>query len=153
MSGFDDAIGEPDNDSAAEASKQYSNQAYEWTMKHISLVTMVFLLLFSVPLYFVFRRGPACPYINYSGFFVAVVYSMNMLQLYSVISNFFCLSIYLEMFYYLLLVIPIKQLSGYSYLSTLLRFILALFIFFFVLLIAIFGFAFAASMVYSLFIK
>ena len=47
MSGFDDAIGEPDNDSAAEASKQYSNQAYEWTMKHISLVTMVFLLLFS----------------------------------------------------------------------------------------------------------
>lgn len=153
MSGFDDAIGEPDNDSAAEASKQYSNQAYEWTMKHISLVTMVFLLLFSVPLYFVFRRGPACPYVNYSGFFVAVVYSMNMLQLYSVISNFFCLSIYLEMFYYLLLVIPIKQLSGYSYLSTLLRFILALFIFFFVLLIAIFGFAFAASMVYSLFIK
>ena len=153
MSGFDDAIGEPDNDSAAEASKQYSNQAYEWTMKHISLVTMVFLLLFSIPLYFVFRRGPACPYVNYSGFFVAVVYSMNMLQLYSVISNFFCLSIYLEMFYYLLLVIPIKQLSGYSYLSTLLRFILALFIFFFVLLIAIFGFAFAASMVYSLFIK
>ena len=64
MSGFDDAIGEPDNDSAAEASKQYSNQAYEWTMKHISLVTMVFLLLFSVPLYFVFRRGPACPYIS-----------------------------------------------------------------------------------------
>lgn len=49
MSGFDDAIGEPDNDSAAEASKQYSNQAYEWTMKHISLVTMVFLLLFSIP--------------------------------------------------------------------------------------------------------
>jgi hypothetical protein len=73
--------------------------------------------------------------------------------LYSVISNFFCLSIYLEMFYYLLLVIPIKQLSGYSYLSTLLRFLLALFIFFFVLLIAIFVGAFIASMVYSLFIK
>ncbi len=141
------------NKKIEEDSKLYSNKAYEWTMKHISLVTIVFLLLFSVPLYLFFRKGPACPNITYSEFFVAVVYSMNMVEIVSIISNFLCLSFYLEMFYYLLIVIPVKQLTGYSYWSTLLRFLLALFVFLIVLFLSIFVISLVGSMVYAFFLK
>lgn len=141
------------NKKIEEDSKLYSNKAYEWTMKHISLVTIVFLLLFSVPLYLVFRKGPACPNITYSEFFVAVVYSMNMVEIVSIISNFLCLSFYLEMFYYLLIVIPVKQLTGYSYWSTLLRFLLALFVFLIVLFLSIFVISLVGSMIYAFFLK
>ena len=141
------------NKKIEEDSKLYSNKAYEWTMKHISLVTIVFLLLFSVPLYLVFRKGPACPSITYSEFFVAVVYSMNMVEIVSIISNFLCLSFYLEMFYYLLIVIPVKQLTGYSYWSTLLRFLLALFVFLIVLFLSIFVISLVGSMIYAFFLK
>jgi hypothetical protein len=141
------------NKKIEENSKLYSNKAYEWTMKHISLVTIVFLLLFSVPLYLVFRKGPACPNITYSEFFVAVVYSMNMVEIVSIISNFLCLSFYLEMFYYLLIVIPVKQLTGYSYWSTLLRFLPALFVFLIVLFLSIFVISLVGSMVHTFFLK
>ena len=141
------------NKKIEEDSKLYSNKAYEWTMKHISLVTIVFLLLFSVPLYLVFRKGSACPSITYSEFFVAVVYSMNMVEIVSIISNFLCLSFYLEMFYYLLIVIPVKQLTGYSYWSTLLRFLLALFVFLIVLFLSIFVISLVGSMIYAFFLK
>ena len=141
------------NKKIEENSKLYSNKAYEWTMKHISLVTIVFLLLFSVPLYLVFRKGPACPNITCSEFFVAVVYSMNMVEIVSIISNFLCLSFYLEMFYYLLIVIPVKQLTGYSYWSTLLRSLLALFVFLIVLFLSIFVISLVGSMIYAFFLK
>lgn len=141
------------NKKIEEDSKLYSNKAYEWTMKHISLVTIVFLLLFSVPLYLFFRKGPVCPNITYSEFFVAVVYSMNMVEIVSIISNFLCLSFYLEMFYYLLIVIPVKQLTGYSYWSTLLRFLLALFVFLIVLFLSIFVISLVGSMIYAFFLK
>jgi hypothetical protein len=141
------------NKKIEENSKLYSNKAYEWTMKHISLVTIVFLLLFSVPLYLVFRKGPTCPNITYSEFFVAVVYSMNMVEIVSIISNFLCLSFYLEMFYYLLIVIPVKQLTGYSYWSTLLRFLPALFVFLIVLFLSIFVISLVGSMIYAFFLK
>ena len=141
------------NKKIEEDSKLYSNKAYEWTMKHISLVTIVFLLLFSVPLYLFFRKGPACPNITCSEFFVAVVYSMNMVEIVSIISNFLCLSFYLEMFYYLLIVIPVKQLTGYSYWSTLLRFLLALFVFLIVLFLSIFVISLVGSMIYAFFLK
>ena len=137
------------NKKIEESSKQYSNEAYEWTMKHISLVTMIFLLLLSVPLYLLFRKGPTCPNITYSEFFVAVVYSMNMVELVSIISNFLCLSFYLEMIYYLLIVIPIKQLSGYGYISTLFRFLLAMLLFAIVFITFVFIVSFIGSMVYT----
>jgi hypothetical protein len=107
----------------------FSDRAYDWSMRHISLVTMLFLLLFSAPLYLFFRKSPAYPGIRFSEFFVAMVYSMNMVELYSALSEFFCLNMMLETFLLLLIIIPIKQLSGYSYWRTLLNFFLALIVF------------------------
>jgi len=57
------------------------------------------------------------------------------------------------MFYYLLIVIPVKQLTGYSYWSTLLRFLLALFVFLIVLFLSIFVISLVGSMIYTFFLK
>jgi hypothetical protein len=115
-----------------------SHEVNDWMMKHISMVTIVFLLLFSGPLYLFFRKSPAYPNIRFSEFFVAMVYSMNMIDIFSIVTNFLCLNVFLDFFFLFLIIIPIKQLSGYSYWRTLLHFILALMLIFLVVFLAIF---------------
>lgn len=118
-----------------------SNEAYEWTIKHISLVTIVLLLLFSLPLYLFFRNCPAYPGLKYSEFFVAMVYITNMITVYSIFVSFFGLSQWLDLAIYILTFIPLKQFSGYSYWRIFLNCIVA-----FVLL---FGAIFVVSMMIS----
>ena len=107
-----------------------SNAAYEWTIKHLSFVTIIFLLLFSLPLYFFFRKSPAYPDIKYSEFFVAVVYITNMITVYSIFVSFFGLSQWLDVAVYILTLIPLKQLSGFSYWHVALNCIVAFILFF-----------------------
>lgn len=107
-----------------------SNAAYEWTIKHLSFVTIIFLLLFSLPLYFFFRKSPAYPDIKYSEFFVAVVYITNMITVYSIFVSFFGLSQWLDFAIYILTLIPLKQLSGFSYWRVALNCIVAFILFF-----------------------
>ena len=106
-----------------------SNMVYEWTVKHMSFVSMVLLLLFTGPLYLLFRKAPAYPGMKFSEFFVAMVYTTNMLSVYSIVFNFFCLSPMFEIASYLLAIVPIKQLSGYSYWRTALYILVALIVF------------------------
>lgn len=112
---------------------------YDWMMKHTSLATIAILLLFSGPLYLLFRKSPAYPDIKFSEFFVAVIYSTNMMTIYGTIFDFFCLDPMLEMYSYVLMIIPLKQLSGYSVWRTLINMIVALilFVIIFIALIAV----------------
>jgi hypothetical protein len=126
-----------------------SDRVYDWTMKHIGLVSILSLLLFSGPLYLFFRKSPAYPGIRFSEFFVAMVYSMNMVEFYSILSEFFCLSMVLEGCFLMLIVIPIKQLSGYGYWRTLLNFFLAMIVFFVFILAAIIAVCFLISLFYT----
>lgn len=125
-------------DSSDSVKNFLSHEVNDWMMKHISMVTIVFLLLFSGPLYLFFRKSPAYPNIRFSEFFVAMVYSMNMIDIFSIVTNFLCLNVFLDFFFLFLIIIPIKQLSGYSYWRTLLHFILALMLIFLVVFLAIF---------------
>lgn len=125
-------------DSSDSVKNFLSHEVNDWMMKHISMVTIVFLLLFSGPLYLFFRKSPAYPNIRFSEFFVAMVYSMNMIDIFSIVTNFLCLNVFLDFFSLFLIIIPIKQLSGYSYWRTLLHFILALMLIFLVVFLAIF---------------
>ena len=129
------------------AADDFSMKVYEWCMKHVSIVTIVFLLFFSGPLYLFFHKSPAYPNIRFSEFFVAMVYSTNMLDIYSTTIDFFCVDYNLAILILLLMLIPIKQLSGYSYWRTLLRFILALVVF----IIAIIAIILVVGVIYGLF--
>ena len=124
---------EEDTQQAIENGQQTTNDLsqgiYDWVMKHISVVMIVLLLLLSGPLYLFFRKSPAYPDIKYSEFFVTMVYITNMLAIYSIVLNFFCLSPIVESCIYVLTIIPLKQLSGYSYWVTILKTLLAFLIF------------------------
>lgn len=67
-----------------------------WAYKHMTLVSLVFLLLFSVPLYLFFRHCPNIPDMRFSEFFVATVYISNMLTIYNIIAGILCLPLMIE---------------------------------------------------------
>lgn len=105
------------------------------------LAVLVYMLLFSGPLYLLIRHCPAIPDMRFSECFVAVVYIVNMLLIYIIIPSFFCFSFkaenYFDTLVILLAIIPIKQLTGYSYWGTIWRLLIA-FIPFFILLLGLF---------------
>lgn len=92
-----------------------NNKITEWTNKHMNLVTILLLLLYTIPLFMFFRKCPAYPGIRFSEFFVTMVYITNMITVYSIVTNFFGLSLWIDVGLYVLTLIPLKQLSGYSY--------------------------------------
>lgn len=113
--------------------------------QHISVFILISLLLFSVPLFLLFRRSPAIPDLRLSECFVAMVYITNMLIIYNLVPALLCFSVKSETIYYtlsfLLCIIPIKQLTGYSYPSTIWRVLLSLipFMMLFLLLFVVVG--------------
>ena len=98
--------------------------------QHSSAVTIVGLLFFSLPLYLLFRHCPSIPDLRLSECFVAMVYITNMIIIYNIIPSLLCFNVKAEiafnMLSLLLVVIPIKQLSGYSYWSTIWRILVAI---------------------------
>ena len=93
-----------------------------WSDRHKALDTLLLLLVLSGPLYLVFRHCPNIPDMRFSEFFVALVYITNMLTVIAIVMDFFCLAYFeVTLLLPLLMVIPLKQLSGYSYWSALLR--------------------------------
>ena len=104
---------------------------WEWYNKHVSLVCLAGLLLFSVPLYMMFRHSPAIPDLRFSECFVAMIYITNMLLIYSIVPSLLLAlgsktDEVISTLLLLLAIIPIKQFSGYSYWSTIWRLLVAL---------------------------
>ena len=109
--------------------KQKEGKVGDWIEQHSSLLVLAGLLLFSLPLYLLFRRSPAIPDLRLSECFVAMVYITDMILIYGIIPSLLCFSVKAEIYYDLLIlllaIIPIKQLSGYSYFSTIWRLLAA----------------------------
>jgi hypothetical protein len=107
---------------AKEDFEQLTEKSNEWIDQHSSGLVLVFLLLFSLPLWLLFRHSPAIPDIRLSECFVAMVYISNMVTIYSIAPSLLCFSknaeLIWDIFAMLLVIVPIKQLSGYSYWST-----------------------------------
>ena len=74
---------------------------------------------------------------------MAIIYIINMLLVYNIIPSLLCFSPKVEMMYnlltLLLVVIPIRQLSGYSYLNTIWRVVFAVIPFVLMLLLLFIG--------------
>jgi hypothetical protein len=126
---------------AVEESERLTTSFVEWLEQHGSLVVLAGLLVFSFPLYLLFRHSPAIPDLRFSECFVSMVYITDMFLLYNIIPSLLCFSVKAEIIYnmltLLLPIIPIKQMSGYSYWSTFWR-LLAAFIPFVVVCILLF---------------
>ena len=135
---------------AVEESERLTTSFVEWLEQHGSVVMLAGLMVFSFPLYLLFRHSPAIPDLRFSECFVSMVYITDMFLLYNIIPSLLCFSVKAEIIYnmltLLLPIIPIKQMSGYSYWSTFWR-LLAAFIPFAVVCILLF-----AAIVIGLFI-
>ena len=100
-------------------------KGYRWVTNNSSLVNLALLLLFSMPLYLLFRHSPALPDLHFSECFVAMVYITNMLLIYSIFFGLLLPSEIGDSVLFLLTIplaiISIKQFSGYSYWHTIWR--------------------------------
>jgi len=133
-SGYELTVKEGENKKARGAVKVQFNRIMRevdaWIESHSSVVELFYMLLFSVPLWLLFRHCPAIPDFRLSECFVAMVYITNMCSIYGLIPSLLCFSPTAEGNYgaliSLLIIIPIKQLSGYSYGKTIWRLVLSL---------------------------
>ena len=114
---------------AVEESERLTMSFVEWLEQHGSVVVLAGLLVFSFPLYLLFRHSPAIPDLRFSECFVSMVYITDMFLIYNIIPSLLCFSVKAEIIYnmltLLLPIIPIKQMSGYSYWSTFWRLLAA----------------------------
>jgi hypothetical protein len=85
---------------------------------------LLLLLMMSGILYLFFRRSPNIPDLRYSEFFVTLLYITNMYTIYSIVLDFFCLG-RMSSYAFFLTLIPLKQMSGFSWWRTILKFIVA----------------------------
>ena len=116
---------------------------------HQTVIMLVWLLALSLPLYLFFRRCPAVPDFRYPEFFVGMVYVNNLTILISIAMGLLCVNSLVDgLFSYILSIIALKQLTGYSYVRTILSHAAAIVVlFFFIILIAFFG-----SLAYGIFV-
>ena len=131
------------------AAKSKALKAFlDWMMKHQTLLLFVWLLVLAGPLYLFFRHSPAFPDIRLSEFFVAMVYTTNMMTIISAVCGILCLDVYgTESLCYLLSVIPLMQLSGYSFWRTLWKIVCAMTILFVGIIVVSFVGALLVSMI------
>ncbi len=85
---------------------------------------LLLLIMMSGILYFFFRRCPNIPDLRYSEFFVTLLYTTNMYTIYSIVFDFFCLG-RLSLYAFFFTLIPLKQMSGFTWWRTILKFIVA----------------------------
>lgn len=135
-----------------EEPQQTTVESSDWVEQHISVLVLIALLLFSLPLWLLFRHSPAMPDIRLSESFVAMVYISNMLFIYGLVPSLLCFSLKAELIYdlfsILLIIISIKQLSGYSYWNTIWRVALSV-VTLFVILILLFVIGGVIAYLYS----
>ena len=87
----------------------------DWILENQTIFQLIWLLVLSAPLYLFFRHSPNIPDIRYSEFFVGMIYITNMMTIIKVISGFLLPeNETIPLLTYLLSVVPLSQLSGYS---------------------------------------
>ena len=101
-----------------------------------SINTLIVLMILSGFLYLFFRHCPNIPDLRYSEFFMVLLYTANMYTIYSIVFDFFCLSKLSSSAIFLTL-IPLKQMSGYSWWRTALKTVAAFVIMFSLILLSV----------------
>jgi hypothetical protein len=96
-----------------------------WIIDNQTLVSFLWLITLSLPLYLFFHKNPNIPDLRYSECFVAMVYITNMMTIISTAGSFFLpgKSTAIELLSYILSIVPMKQLFGFSYKRTIAKLI------------------------------
>ena len=117
-----------------EIPRRFFNAIIRFNEQYPSILNLIWLMYISICLFSFFRHSPNIPDMKYSEFFVTLIYTNNMYTIYSIVLNFFCLPI-LATLTFVLAVIPLKQVSGFSWWRTILKTVVASLIMFVLLII------------------
>lgn len=109
---------------------------FQFEKRFPSIFILQLLMFISGYLYLFFRHGPNIPDLRYPEFFISLIYIANMYTIYSIVFDFFCLTTLSSLVIFLTL-IPLKQMSGYSWWRTTLKFAVAFATLFVLLIILI----------------
>lgn len=80
-----------------------------------NIVSLTSIVLLTLILYFFFRKTPEFPHLRLSEFFIAMIYCANMTTLYDITLNFLGIDSDIVKYTAVFMVIPLKQLSGFSW--------------------------------------
>lgn len=94
------------------------NKVFEIQERFPNLLSLGSIVFMSIILYIFFRKSKNFDHLRYSEFFIAMVYTANMLSIYETVLTFFCIPSRWLIATALLSVIPIKQFSGFSWIRT-----------------------------------
>ena len=81
--------------------------------KNAAIFALLTLLMFTVPLYFFWRKTPTIPDLRYAEFVVALVYTANMYTIYSIVADLLNSNL-LRFLAVLMIFVALKQFSGFS---------------------------------------
>ena len=91
-------------------------KTYQFVSEHETIVTLMWLLALSLPLYLFFKSSPRIPDLRFPEFFVAIIYMQNMMTIVSAAADFLCFyPEVIETCSAVLSIVALKQLSGYTY--------------------------------------
>lgn len=107
-------VGNQLGNEAVKVIEKFMDAASRFSAWSPALFTLSWLLLISGFLYPFFHYCPNIPDLRYSEFFIAIIYTTNMYTMFSIVFNFFCLT-RLSSLAMILTLVPLKQLSGYSW--------------------------------------
>jgi len=131
-------VGDDETDKKFEAAfKENGEKIVSFSQRFPSITTLFALFILSGFLYLFFRRSPAIPDLRFSEFLVSLVYIANMTSIYSIIGEFLNAHETFIAATSFLSIIPLKQMSGFSWLRTILISLLAYFIAIILLIIGV----------------
>lgn len=112
----------PDKETEAEMefNKKWIDKLYDIQDRYPNLLSLGFIVLMSSFYYIFFRKSKSIPGMRFSEFFIGMVYTANMLSIYETVMTFFCLPTQYVSWAAALTVIPLKQLSGFTWKRTIL---------------------------------
>ncbi len=102
------------------------NKVFEVQERFPNLLSLGSIVFMSIFLYIFFRKSRNFDHLRYSEFFIAMVYTANMISIYEIVMTFFCVPSQWTVVAALLAVIPLKQFSGFSWMRTVWYLLLAL---------------------------
>lgn len=120
----DDFFSEKEHEKLNEIPERVFSFFEKFIDKAPNVFLLFVLMIISGGLFQFFKHSPNVPGLRYSEFFIALLYSVNMYSIYSIVLTFFCLPT-LASLSMLLVMVPIKQFTGYSWVRTILKFTVA----------------------------
>jgi Protein of unknown function (DUF3667). len=103
----------------------YVNWIFEIQERFPNSFTLLTVLLLTSFYYIFFRKAKTVDHLRFSEFLIAMIYVVNMLTIYETVFTFFGASTTVITCLSVLTVIPLKQLSGFSWLRTILSMVAA----------------------------